>query len=155
MKKILGIVLAFFLFLVADYNIKLRDSDWEQKIDRLTRELVNSQTLIADLSIRLKEAESRIKKWTAVASWYGPGFHGRTAADGSIYDQNAYTVAHKSLPFGTVLVLEANGNRIPAVVTDRGPYIKGRDLDLSYAVAQFLGIVKDGVVPIKVYQVSF
>lgn len=146
---IVGFVLVLFT-IGAHYYYYVEAQNAE--LATLKFELRCNESMLRKLSKRLAEAEARIKEWSAVASWYGPGFHGRRAANGSIYDQNAYTVAHRTLPFGTMLVLEANGNRVPVVVTDRGPYIKGRDLDLSYATAKFLGIVKDGVVPIKVYE---
>lgn len=106
-----------------------------------------------ELEKRISNAEGKIAVLQMVASWYGPGFHGRTAADGSKYDQFAFTVAHKTLPFGTVLVVEgANGHRIPVVVTDRGPFVKGRDIDLSYATAERVGLLRKGVGQVKVYQ---
>lgn len=84
------------------------------------------------------------------ASWYGSG--SRTA-DGSVFNRNDPTiVAHKSLPFGTTLVLvnPANGRRLFAVVKDRGPFVKGVDLDLSYAGARALGFVRKGVTTLRV-----
>lgn len=106
-----------------------------------------------ELTRRVGVAEAKITEIQMVASWYGPGFHGRTAADGSTYDQYAFTVAHKTLPFGTVLVVEGtNGRRVPVVVTDRGPFIKGRDIDLSYATAERVGLLKKGVGSVKIYQ---
>lgn len=76
------------------------------------------------------------------ASWYGPGFHGRRAADGSRFDQNAMTAAHKTLPFGTLLLVTNPRNKKSVIVriTDRGPYIPGRVLDLSAAAAREIGI---------------
>jgi len=110
----------------------------------------------ANTAIRaeLDSTQDQIKEYTAVASWYGPGFHGRRAADGSIYDQMAYTIAHKTLPFGTMVVLEYHGKRVPAMVTDRGPYIEGRDFDLSLGLAKRLGLVTKGVDEIKVYEIG-
>ncbi len=89
----------------------------------------------------------------AVASWYGPGFHGRTMANGQafdMYDENV--VAHKKLPFGTkVEIINPRTNSVlEAVVKDRGPYIHGRDFDLSYAGAQKLGMVDKGVEQLKI-----
>jgi rare lipoprotein A (peptidoglycan hydrolase) len=89
----------------------------------------------------------------AVASWYGPGFHGRTMANGqtfNMYDENV--VAHKKLPFGTrVEIINPRTNSVlEAVVKDRGPYIQGRDFDLSYAGAQKLGMVDKGVEQLKI-----
>jgi rare lipoprotein A len=82
-----------------------------------------------------------------MASWYGPGFHGRHAADGSVYNQYALTAAHKSLPFGTkVKVTNVNNGRSCVVrITDRGPFIAGRVLDVSKAAAATLGMLSSGV----------
>lgn len=80
------------------------------------------------------------------ASWYGPGFHGRRAADGSRFDQNAMTAAHKTLPFGTLLLVTNPRTKQSVIVriTDRGPYIPGRVLDLSAAAARSIGITGVG-----------
>lgn len=75
----------------------------------------------------------------AVCSWYGNEFHGRPTASGQIYNQNDFTCASRTLPFGTRLALTRGERRIVVVVTDRGPFIAGRDLDLSRAAAQALG----------------
>ena len=86
------------------------------------------------------------------ASWYGPGFHGRRAADGSRYDMNAMTAAHKSLPFGTVVRVtnKRTGQSCLVRITDRGPYIDGRIIDLSKAAAKSIGMLGSGVAPVKV-----
>lgn len=84
--------------------------------------------------------------WTAVCSWYGPGFHGRRTASGQIFNENDLTCASRTLPFGTVLALTRGNNRIIVYVNDRGPFIAGRDLDLSKAAAQALGF--GGVAPV-------
>ena len=76
---------------------------------------------------------------TAFCSWYGNEFHGRMTASGQIYNQNDFTCASRTLPFGTRLALTRGERRIIVVVTDRGPFIAGRDLDLSRAAAQALG----------------
>jgi rare lipoprotein A len=86
------------------------------------------------------------------ASWYGPGFHGKQTANGEIYDQYELTAAHKTLKFGTLLRLTnpATQKSIIVRINDRGPYVEDRELDLSYASARALGIVKPGVRKIKV-----
>lgn len=76
---------------------------------------------------------------TALCSWYGNEFHGRLTASGQVYNQNDFTCASRTLPFGTRLALTRGERRIIVVVTDRGPFIAGRDLDLSRAAAQALG----------------
>ena len=90
------------------------------------------------------------KEQTVVASWYGEPYHNRPMANGVIYNMHANTVAHRDLPFGTKLELEnpETGQTAEAVVTDRGPFIEGRDLDISYGLAQKLSLVKDGVAPL-------
>src|SRR5690349_7305600 len=80
---------------------------------------------------------------TGVASWYGPGFHGRPTTSGEIYDQDGLTAAHPSLPLGTrvhVTNLD-NGRGVDVRVNDRGPFVKGRAIDLSYAAAEEIGVV--------------
>lgn len=85
------------------------------------------------------------------ASWYGPGFHGRLTANGERYNQNAMTAAHRSLPFGTrVRVTNVNNGRSVVVrINDRGPFIRGRVIDVSAAAAHNLGMVHHGVVPVR------
>ena len=85
-----------------------------------------------------------------VASWYGPGFHGRLTANGEVYDQDGMTAAHKTLPFGTELRVTnpANGKSVVLRINDRGPFIPGRDIDLSRGVARILGI--DGVSRVEI-----
>ena len=80
------------------------------------------------------------------ASWYGPGFHGKKAASGQRFDQNAMTAAHKSLPFGTVVrvVDQRTGKSVKVTINDRGPFHKGRIIDLSKAAATQLGIRNAG-----------
>ena len=73
------------------------------------------------------------------ASWYGPGFDGRPTASGAIYDMEAWTCAHKTLPFGTLLLVSAHGRQVLLMVNDRGPYHADWVLDLSHAAAVALG----------------
>lgn len=82
-----------------------------------------------------------------VASWYGRQHHGKPMANGQPFDMYANTVAHKKIPLGTPLTLTnpKNGAMVQVKVTDRGPYIPGRNLDLSYGVARKLGVVEAGV----------
>ena len=87
-----------------------------------------------------------------VASWYGPGFHGRKTASGERFDQNDLTAAHRKLPLGSevkVTNLE-NGRSITVEINDRGPYAKGRVLDLSKAAARKLGMMENGVAKVRI-----
>jgi rare lipoprotein A (peptidoglycan hydrolase) len=99
---------------------------------------------------------SRHKKQTGVASWYGPGFHGRQTANGEIYDQYRLTAAHRTLPLGTKVAVKnpTNGKTVEVRINDRGPYIDGRIIDLSYAAARALGMVKPGIVQVEVEIIS-
>ncbi|MDQ3985716.1 MAG: septal ring lytic transglycosylase RlpA family protein [Actinomycetota bacterium] len=74
------------------------------------------------------------------ASWYGPGFEGNTTANGDVFDSSLYTVASKTLPFGTYLYVKYGGRGVVVYVNDRGPYADDRILDLSHAAAQAIGI---------------
>lgn len=84
---------------------------------------------------------------TGGASWYGEDFHGRPTASGQPYDMHQLTAAHKTLPFGTrVLVTDLNNGRsVEVTITDRGPFVEGRVIDLSYRAAQELDLVHRGV----------
>lgn len=86
-----------------------------------------------------REYRSTGETYSAVCSWYGPGFHGRTTASGQVFNQEDLTCASKTLPFGTVLALTRGSRRVIVYVNDRGPFIAGRDLDLSKAAAAALG----------------
>lgn len=92
------------------------------------------------------------------ASWYGGNFHGRPTASGEIYDQSKMTAAHRLLPLGSIVrVTNAeNGREGVVVINDRGPFIRGRILDLSYAAAERLGAFESGTLPvlIKVVQMG-
>lgn len=82
-----------------------------------------------------------------MASWYGPGFHGRRTANGERFNQNALTAAHKTLPFGTKVKVTnlRNGESVVVRINDRGPYAHGRVIDLSAAAARVIGIKSSGV----------
>ena len=87
-----------------------------------------------------------------MASWYGPGFHGRRTANGEVFDQNALTAAHRSLPFGTkVRVTNVNtGSSVIVRINDRGPFSGGRVIDLSAAAARVIGLVRSGIAPVQI-----
>ncbi len=87
-----------------------------------------------------------------LASWYGPGFQGRLTSSREVYDQYDFTAAHRTLPLGTwarVTNLQ-NGRTVTVYVNDRGPYIDGRVIDLSFAAAYALDIVATGTAPVRI-----
>lgn len=92
-----------------------------------------------------------------VASWYGPTFHGKPTANGEIYDQYGLTAAHPVLPMGTRILVEnlENDRRVYLRVNDRGPYKKGRILDLSYQAAQQLAVLQKGTAPVRITVVQW
>lgn len=98
---------------------------------------------------KLKLKHSKRTK-NCVASWYGDYFHGRQTANQEIYDKNKLTAAHKSLPFNTYLLVtnKKTNKKVVVRVNDRGPYITGREVDLSEAAATALGGRDDGVMNI-------
>jgi peptidoglycan lytic transglycosylase len=87
---------------------------------------------------------------TGLASWYGPGFHGRRASSGATYRQEQFTAASLILPFGTFLKVTRGPRSAVVVITDRGPYVPGRVLDLSLAAAQSIGLSGIGSVSMEI-----
>jgi rare lipoprotein A len=88
---------------------------------------------------------------TGIASWYGPGFHGKATASGIIYDQNDLTAAHQTLPLGSRVMVTnlSNGNSTQVIINDRGPFAKGRIIDLSYGAGKSLGMITPGTIPVR------
>jgi len=86
------------------------------------------------------------------ASWYGPGFQGRKTANGERFNMNAYSAAHRTLAFGTKICVEnlKNGRGVTVRVNDRGPFIRGRVVDVSRQAARTLGMVKSGTASVRV-----
>lgn len=120
---------------VARARTKAKKSRWAAALAHFPGHSLGSQTA------------SSTAQSVGVASWYGPGFHGRRTASGTRYDMNELTAAHKSLPFGTRLLVtnKANGRSTIVTITDRGPYIGKRVLDLSKEAARQLHMVGSGI----------
>ncbi|UCF80455.1 MAG: septal ring lytic transglycosylase RlpA family protein [Acidobacteriota bacterium] len=91
-----------------------------------------------------------------IASWYGKPFHGRRTASGEIYDMHKMTAAHRTLPFQTMVRVtnRTNGRSTTVRITDRGPFIKGRIIDLSRAAAKELDMIVSGTAPVVVQVIS-
>lgn len=89
---------------------------------------------------------------TGIASWYGEPFHGRKTSNGETYNMYDWTAAHKTLPMNTHLLVENldTGRNTTVRVNDRGPFVKGRIIDLSYNVARELGVVKNGTARVRI-----
>lgn len=89
---------------------------------------------------------------TGLASWYGPDFHGKSTSSREVYNMYDMTAAHRTLVFGTRVMVTniKNGKSVIVRINDRGPFIKGRIIDLSYAAAQMLDMVGEGVIQVKI-----
>jgi rare lipoprotein A len=87
-----------------------------------------------------------------MASWYGEDFHGKQTSNKEIYDMYSMTAAHKTLPFGTHVKVTnlTNGKSVVVRINDRGPFVKGRIIDLSFAAAQKLGMSETGISPVVI-----
>jgi rare lipoprotein A len=87
-----------------------------------------------------------------IASWYGKDFHGKPTSSGEIYDMYQLTCAHNTLPLGTMVMVTnmENGKSVELKVNDRGPFVKDRIIDLSYAAAQMIGMYEKGIANVKV-----
>lgn len=138
------------------HQVKAGDTIWElavkvyqvdpKEITRLNN-ISDPRKLQIGQVLRIPGKMQSSGKEAVVASWYGKEHHGRPMANGIPYDMYAPTIAHKELPLGTRVLLEnpATGEKATATVTDRGPYISGRDVDLSYHLAQRLSLERQGV----------
>ncbi len=137
------------------YTVQAGDTLWDLAINKFH---VNLKDLIKDNDIKDPDSiqigqQLKIRKGTDIiedevtASWYGKGFHGKAMANGKPFNMFANTIAHKELPLGTEVELNnpRTGESTKAVVTDRGPYIEGRDVDLSYGLARKLSLLEGGI----------
>lgn len=148
MKKYIKIsVLFVVLGLVAVFAVKAETFIYSSDFDTIIQQKIDT---VASPKIRFVEQKPMI------ASWYGPKFHGKLTANGEIYDQMAFTAAHKTLPFGTILRVTnpVNNRSILVRINDRGPYIEGRNIDLSKGTALFLGMVDEGVIKVEIEKVE-
>ena len=91
-----------------------------------------------------------------LASYYADRFHGRLTANGERYDRQAFTAAHRRLPFGTQVVVTRldDGRAVTVRINDRGPFVRGRVIDLSHAAAEKLGMLRQGVVEVRVVRLE-
>jgi rare lipoprotein A len=106
--------------------------------------------LVAHRRARVDSRPGAVEVGTA--SWYGPGFHGNRTSSGEIYDQYDMTAAHQTLPLGTRVAVTnlQNGREVEVRINDRGPFVKGRSIDLSYAAARSLGAIGPGTIPVRI-----
>jgi len=98
-----------------------------------------------------RRSASRRDIMYGVASWYGRKFHGRRTANGEVYNMHAHTAAHRTLPFDTIVRVTnlRNGHQAIVRINDRGPFVAGREIDLSYGVARDLGMLETGLEEVR------
>ncbi len=127
-----------------------------------TRNIRPSQRLLSFIILLIGPLVCSIDAWAPVAkredsiqvgiaSWYGRPHHGRLAASGQVYDMNELTAAHRTLPFGTVVRVQnlRNNRTVKVEINDRGPFIPGRIIDLSWAAARALRMEKAGLTRVR------
>jgi rare lipoprotein A len=114
--------------------------------------ILGSASILHGPVARIAKPPKPIKSWTALASWYGPSFQGRETASGETFDMFAATAAHPWLPFGSVIrVINLDNGRSQVVrINDRGPTVDDRDLDVSFLIAQRLGLLKRGLARVRI-----
>lgn len=94
----------------------------------------------------------RFEPTRGIASYYGPGLHGNLTANGERFDKNAMTAAHRTLRFNTCVTVKnlGNGREVDVRINDRGPYAKGRLIDVSEAAARRLDFIEKGVAKVEI-----
>lgn len=151
MKLLLKCLIISVMLFSVGFTIVSDNKNDEQTVAKLTDVERPNDTSSCENRSLLKFVNKGVMK----ASWYGPRFHGRHTANGEVYDEQAYTAAHRSFKFGTLLRLKnsKNGKSIIVRVNDRGPFISKRQLDVSMGAALALGIVQSGVQKLSVSEV--
>jgi len=161
MELLLRDLIAFVIPLALTGCVSGEDENQEVKkiAEKVTRQVElsekaeGSQDLVKDtVTVTKGEKGQPIIEQVGEASSYGRGFHGKKTATGEKFNQNDRTAAHPTLPMGTqATVTNLNtGNSVDVKINDRGPYVKGRDIDLSKRAAKELGMTKEGVAPVKI-----
>ena len=122
----------------------------------MLKKIWNAWVLLASLLFASQSAVAQMYEAQGKASYYANKFHGRLTSSGEVFSQDSLTCAHRTLPFGTYLKVknQNNGKEVVVRVTDRGPFIQGRIVDLSRAAAEQIGMIRAGVVRVDVVQVE-
>ena len=128
-------------------------ADKVEKKAEQTEKAEGKNDLVKDkVEVKTDAKGEPVVEQTGEASWYGKDFQGKKTANGETFDQHDLTAAHPTLPMGTeatVTNLET-GKSVDVKINDRGPYTKGRDIDLSKEAAKEIGMKKDGSAPVKI-----
>jgi rare lipoprotein A len=118
----------------------------------MKKRLLLQAVLISLGAITTYPTEAFAFSQSGIASYYGPGFHGRKTASGERFNQNAMTAAHRSAPFGSMLKVTnvSNGRSVLVRVNDRGPFVRGRVVDVSTIAARQLGMTGRGLAKVRI-----
>ncbi len=159
------IALSLILFFVGCSNMP-RNYYYEGNYYHPIHHKINNSVAMQKATMRPYSVDGKIyyptivqtgNTYTGIASWYGPNFHGKRTSDGEYYDMYAMTAANKTLPMNTIVKVTnlLNGKSVIVRINDRGPFVKNRIIDLSYAAANKLGIVSRGTAPVRLKILGF
>jgi rare lipoprotein A len=162
------LALLFFTGCAKKYEVRYNNTDTKSKPSSSETTTKSSSSSSASNASKMKPYDvfgktyypsfvSIGEEFNGIASWYGPDFHGKKTANGENYDMNADTAAHKTLPMNTMVrVTNLNNSKSVVVrINDRGPFVDGRIIDLSYAAGKSVGIDKTGTAPVKLTVLGF
>lgn len=152
----LGVVVVATFCLWAGW--KVRDGEARVEREELIVRLRTCETTSEKLRVALEQEKYVVRVWDGLASWYGPGFHGRPTSNGETFDENAPTAAHRNLAPGTILAIEnlENGRWAITRINDWGPnerFDPPREIDVSKEIARRLEMVEAGVVKVRLYEI--
>lgn len=141
----------------------ITNSEYHQRVETVAEQVKGKATrlekaegknsLVQDaVKVKTNAKGKMVIEQIGEASWYGPYFHGKTTASGKAFNQYNFTAAHPTFPLGTkVIVTNLNtGESVEVEINDRGPFAKGRDIDLSKQAAIEIGMTKAGTIPVKI-----
>jgi rare lipoprotein A len=148
MWRIFLLILFFLLVACGPRHVVI-----DRRIPPPEKQEVKKERFVPETKIEKRESK---EVQFGVASWYGGEFHGRSTSSGEVYDMYQLTCAHNTLPLGTIVMVTnlENGRSLELKVNDRGPFVKERIIDVSYAAAQMLGMWEKGTTPVKVEVLS-
>ncbi len=160
LRSIIFLLVVFYACARSDAAENIKEARNAEKVAenvkqkaQATEKAEGSQDLVKDkVSVKQSADGKPVIEQTGEASSYGLGFHGKTTANGEKFDKNNLTAAHPTLPLGTKATVTNldNGKSVDVRINDRGPYVKGRDIDVSEGAAKELDMTKSGIAPVKI-----
>jgi rare lipoprotein A len=147
----MNFLLVFFIILQSQPGLALKCSDDNYQRPKIEEVFVQGEELSTENFLKEMCLKPQSDQLLSKASFYGAKFQGRKTASAEPYDGALFTAAHRDLPFGSFVLVKnpSNGKEVIVRINDRGPFVGGRDLDLSDAAAKHLDIVRLGVAPIE------